>query len=236
MICILVSLKEEAEFFLDTLNSVKKEKLQKFVIYRGMLYDREVQLLRTGIGDQPLIESMFDHCSFIISTGFCGALLIDIKAGDVIIAAEIVFLDTLNLDTIIKRKNKPDRAIESSFLKIPQAEFVYGNLKNLIKDDYPRLFYGRTVTASRNLKDYREKVAVNNSLQALSVDMEDFYRLRFIKSLGIPSISIRAALDEIHDEITSFKNCLHEPFLLKLRKAKISIAAVLEGIIREGYK
>lgn len=236
MICILVSLKEETEFFLDILNRVKKEKSHKFVIYRGVLYEREVQVLRTGIGHQPLSESMFDHCSFIISTGFCGALVPDIKAGDVIIASEIVFLNTLDLEAIIKGKNHPGRAIESSFLKIPLAEFVYSNLKNLIKDDYPRLFYGRTVTASRNLKDYRVKVAVNTSLQALSVDMEDFYRLRFIKKLGIPSISVRAALDEIHDETPSFKKGLPPPFLLKLRKAKISIAGVLENIIREGYE
>ncbi|MCK4805388.1 MAG: hypothetical protein KAT88_12550, partial [Spirochaetes bacterium] len=140
MTFILVSLKKEIEYFLDILKNVKKGKVSKYTVYSGRIHEKEVTVIKTGIGRKPLDLDMFNDCSRIISAGFCGALVPDLKSGDIVVSIEVMLAEAGFLDRLFKGGGRPAYSSEqpapsgeriTSFdeiglLKNPAAESLYG--------------------------------------------------------------------------------------------------------------
>ena len=294
MTFILVSLKKEIEYFLDILKNVKKGKVSKYTIYSGRIHEKEVTVIKTGIGRKPLDLDMFNDCSRIISAGFCGALVPNLKSGDIVVSTEVMLAETGFLDRLFKGAGWPasfsgqpksfkeqpapsvDQAASSGevpetsgerimsfdeigLLKNPAAESLYGSLSGSFQsadvnkisgqfqgtgfnkisgpfqnDDF-KIHAGRTVTASRAIRNYKEKVCLGRAAGAVSVDMEDYYRMETAKRLGVPCVSVRAVLDEVHDDIPGFRSGLHfhsaiTTLLGRFQPAKMNIAFVLEKV------
>ena len=242
MTFILVSLKKEIEYFLDILKNVKKGKVSKYTIYSGRIHEKEVTIIKTGIGRKPLDLDMFNDCSRIISAGFCGALVPDLKSGDIVVSTEVMLAEAGFLDRLFKGAGRPASSGEQ-----PTAELLYGSLSdsfqnadvNKISGQFQnadfKIHAGRTVTASRAIRNYKEKVCLGRAAGAVSVDMEDYYRMETAKRIGVPCVSVRAVLDEVHDDIPGFRSGLHfhsaiTTLLGRLQPAKMNIAFVLEKV------
>ena len=266
MIFILVSLKKEIEYFLDILKNVKKGKVSKYTIYSGRIHEKEVTIIKTGIGRKPLDLDMFNDCSRIISAGFCGALVPNLKSGDIVVSTEVMLAEAGFLDRLFKGGGRPASSGEQ-----PTAESLYGSLSdsfqsadvnkisgplqnvdvnkisgplqntgfNKISGQFQnadfKIHAGRTVTASRAIRNYKEKVCLGRAAGAVSVDMEDYYRMETAKRIGVPCVSVRAVLDEVHDDIPGFRSGLHfhsaiTTLLGRLQPAKMNIAFVLEKV------
>ncbi len=89
------------------------------------------------------------------------------------------------------------------------------------------------MTASRAIRNYTEKIALGQAAGAVSVDMEDYYRLEYSCAAGIPFISIRSVLDEVSDDVPGFGSGLHfrshvSTLLKNLAPAAVSLAFALE--------
>ena len=256
MTFFLVSLKKEIEYFLDILKNVKKGKVSKYTVYSGRIHEKEVTIIKTGIGRKPLDPAVFNDCSRIISTGFCGALVPYLKVGDIVVSTEVMLAEAGFLDRLFKGGGRPALSGEqpahsgempetyrehiTSFdeiglLKNPAAESIYDKLLDSFHKTGFKIHAGRTVTASRAIRNYKEKVRLGQAAGAVSVDMEDFYRMETAKSLRVPCVSVRAVLDEVHDEIPGFRSGLHfhsaiSTLLGRLPPAKMNLALVLENI------
>ncbi len=74
MICVMVSLKKEIDYFLDILQNVKKRKISGRAVYRGWINGNDIEVIKTGIGSKSFDVKLLENCSRVISAGFCGAL------------------------------------------------------------------------------------------------------------------------------------------------------------------
>jgi len=240
MICILVSLKKEISLFLSLLKNVKKERAFHFTVYSGDIGKNSVRIIKTGIGNKRFQKELFKDCSLVISTGFCGALDPELKSGDTIVSNEVLTVDKEKLSNLLKykkyKKYKNTSLNQDTFEKITINEDLIKDFSEILKKYEVTMFMGATFTSSKVIKNYSEKISLYNTFNAISVDMEDYSRFEFLKSIGITFVSIRAVLDDVHDDIPAFESGFKMPsqvFMLfsKLAIARESIAFFLEKII-----
>jgi nucleoside phosphorylase len=241
MICVLVSLKKEIDCFLDILHNVKKRKISGRAVYSGWIYGKDVKVIKTGIGSKPFDRKLLENCSRVISAGFCGALVPGLKTGDVVVSTELVLADEKFLNGLYRfaesavRANRDNGLIEQEPKKNPWAVSVGEELRMLVGEKSVKIHHGRTVTASRTIRNYKEKFALGQTTGAVSVDMEDYYRLEHSCAAGKPFVSIRSVLDEISDDVPGFGSGFnfrsHVSSLLKnLTPAAVSLAQALNHL------
>jgi nucleoside phosphorylase len=229
-ICILVSYLKEIQPFLDLLSDLNKERKGKYVFYKGTLAEKQVQILQTPEVEGKTLSSLIKGTSFVISAGICGALIPSLSTGDIVIS-EIVFLYKKTPSD--KTTKKPENQSFQS-LKIPAGNRVYEKIEKNFKDKQFLIDKGPTITSDFALQNADSKKVVNMKISALSVDMEDFYRLRKAKKLGIPHLSIRAVFDELHDEVLPRKAGIHPFYKEKLNISISNLAVALQTILVSG--
>jgi len=195
MICILVSLKKEIDLFLDCMQKIEKERSQNLTVYNGKFRGTDIRIVKTGMGYQNIEPAFVQECSLIISTGFCGAMSTELKAGDVVVSEEVVFAGKQLLDLIFKGDVQKYPMSRSAVLTLSGA----ARYVSLLRDDGLQVYSGRTLTAGRIIRNFKEKRKLYNHFQALSVDMEDFFRVGMARKLGISVVGVRAVLDETRD-------------------------------------
>jgi len=236
MICILAALKKEIDSFLDILNKVKKKKVSGLACYHGSLHEKDVCIIKTGVNRHDIDPAIFNNCTEIISTGFCGALIPELKAGDIVVSAEVLSADNMLLDKLFK-DNKGQASVDMVPVeKIPSVEGISKEIMSFFQNEGILVHCVRTVTAARVIKNYNEKTMLHAATGAVSVDMEDCHRIKLAKRLGTRFISIRSVFDELHDEVPGFKSgfIFHSslPSLLKkLSAAQEGIALSLEKML-----
>ena len=245
MICVMVSLKKEIDYFLDILQNVKKRKISGRAVYRGRINGNDIEVIKTGIGSKSFDVKLLENCSRVISAGFCGALVTGFSTGDIVVSTELVLADEKFLNRLYVPKgmsgaacpagsaNRENGLTEQEPKKNPRAVTVGEELRLLLLDKGVKFHRGRTVTASRAIRNYREKVALGQAAGAVSVDMEDYYRFEHADSMGKPFISIRSVLDEVSDDVPGFGSGLHfrshvSTLLKNLTPAAVSLALALE--------
>jgi adenosylhomocysteine nucleosidase len=236
MIYILVSFKREIDRFLDGLSKIEQERRAGFRIYRGSYSGKDLCIVKTGIGKGRLTPPFFEDADLIVSTGFCGSLSPSVKAGDIVVSQELVFVSRDVVNLLVQGGD--GEGIKNKL----QVERTHGGEEIVKKIDEPVLqrnisvHFGRTVTSSRVIAKPEEKLLLGNTLDALSVDMEDFYRFEMAKKSGADFISVRAAFDEVDDEIPVFPvnvsiRKLSATLQKRLKRAQEGISFALERVL-----
>jgi adenosylhomocysteine nucleosidase len=237
MVCLLVSLKKEIDYFLDLLKDVKKRKASGHAIYRGQINGNEVEVIKTGIGNKPFGRKLLESCSAVVSTGFCGALSGNLKTGDLVLSTELVSADEKLLNGLYRAtgtENRIDGLSEQKPKKIPMAVAV-GEKLRLMQDKDIKIHQGRTVTASRTIRNYNEKFKLGQATGAVSVDMEDYHRMELADIIGVPFLSVRSVLDELDNDVPGFGSGFHfrsnvTSLLKNLKPAAVSLACALKQV------
>jgi adenosylhomocysteine nucleosidase len=241
MIYILISLKREIDSFLDVLSKIEKERRAGFHLYRSIYSSKDLCIVKTGIGKGKLTPLVFENetADLIVSTGFCGALRPSVKAGDIVVSRELVFASGDVLDLLFREGDGEGTKGKLLVERTKGGEEIVEKLNETVHQGNISVHFGRTVTSSRVIAKPAYKLSLGNRLDALSVDMEDFYRFDMAKNLGADFISIRAALDEVHDEVPVFSGNvslrkISSMFTLwnKLKKAQAGISFALERILQ----
>jgi len=236
MVYVLVSLKREIRFFLSLMQNSKKKKVYRFQVYRGALSGEEVCVVLTGMGKKLPGQAIFTKPGLIVSTGVCGALKPGIKTGDVVISEKLLSCDERMLKKILNGELSVEDVSLNNLETCNIEEAVVNQVVDAVKDVETSVHRGVTFTAPAIIRNYREKAALNMYLKVLSVDMEDFYRASLALKLGLPFVSVRVVLDEVRDDIPTFKSGLGftlqiSSFITKLNFAQVCIADALEKII-----
>lgn len=236
MIYILISFKQEIDRFLDGLPKIEQEWRAGYRLYRSSYSGKELCIVKTGIGKGELTPLFFEDPDLIISTGFCGALRSQVKSGDIVVSQEIVFAPRDALD--LRFQGRDGEGIKGKLLveRTQGCEEIVKKLGEPALQGNIPVHFGRTVTSSCAIAKPEEKLSLGNTLDALSVEMEDYFRFEMAKKSGAGFISMRAAFDEIHDEIPVIRGNVSIPKISaslwkKLERAKEGISFALERIL-----
>jgi adenosylhomocysteine nucleosidase len=238
MICILFSFRKEISTILERTDKLSVERRGNVSVYEGIFQNCSVRLIRTGMGFKEISERILSGCTAVLSTGFCGGLSPDLNAGDIVLSSEIVYISGKMIQRIMTGTISDNVYMRNPVLPVPKPLSYADALHRLgNRTDTPiHIHVGRTVTSERVLRTGEEKRGVHNYFNALSVDMEDFFRAAFVLRKRMPVICGRAVLDRTDDTVPSMKSVtslFSIPGLVKnYRKAQQSITVLLEELIR----
>jgi nucleoside phosphorylase len=196
-ICILAALKREVWGLLDRLESPARRRSGGLTVYSGEYGGRPVRVIRTGMGHHEIDSRLLRSCGLLVSTGYCGGCAPGLSPGDVVIAREVAFLAKSQVPLIMRANAADNPRKRFSLLQVRG----WRDIEDLFREGAFPVHVGRTVTVEKVLATPREKRAVHGYFGAVSVDMEDFFRLREAGSAGIPGISLRAVLDGAEDTL-----------------------------------
>jgi nucleoside phosphorylase len=166
MIAVTFALPAESSDFLRRLSNQSRVVRNSVRIIRGIIADREIQVLHTGVGESVCRERMGkfledQQFDLLISTGFAGALNDQLQIGDLLLAK--------NFSTIDLNENR-------SFLTLP-------------------IHTADLLTAPALIDSSEERRRIARTSGAAAVDMETEFIARACAEHAIPLLSLRVITD-----------------------------------------
>ena len=166
MIAVTFALPAESSDFLRRLSNQSRIVRNGVKIIRGIIADREIEVLHTGVGEKHcrerlgkfLEDQQFD---LLISSGFAGALNDQLRVGDLLLAKNFSTVD-------------------------PNGKRSFSSLPIHIAD---------LLTASALIDSSDERNNVGRASGAAAVDMETEFIARACAARGIPLLSLRVITD-----------------------------------------
>ncbi len=236
MIFVVASLKKELSDILLLSKKIGKRKERSLTFFEIELEGKRIVLVKSGIGNKGILdEKMFGKCSILISTGFCGALISELKTGSIVVSDEILTIDKNDYSLLIRDGINYERIpLKREKLKVDNevVEVLKESMGNGIS-----INKGPTFTSPKIAKNEIEKKKINSLTGAVSVDMEDWYRCQFSKRIGARFLSVRAVLDEISDDVPGFKDGLKIGYKIagiisKIGYSQQSIALAVSTLVK----
>jgi len=214
MICILAALKREIDSVLDMAQGVVKEKTAGCVRYMCSVQGLQCTVVRTGSGEKRIDPVVVRGCSEVLSTGFCGALVPGMEAGDIVISKNIRRVDDRILDRTLagnRLQEVSDKTIKCASKNIVHPGWFLEaerGWESVFSQKNVSLWKGTTLTVGRIIKTRAQKAFLEKVTGAISVEMEDMHRMELCSDLGIPFFSVRAVFDSTDDEIPGIQRGL----------------------------
>ena len=238
MICVFFSFNKEISSILERLEQRRHTKINGLSVYEGFFVNCRIRLVRTGMGCCEISGDILSGCESVISTGFCGGLSPDLEAGDIVFSREIVYITGKTIKAIMTGGLEDNIFRRSAVLQVPEPFRYVSSLENKLQEAKPDSIFvhvGRTVTSERILYDPGEKRSIHAYFDAVSVDMEDFFRAAFAQRRQLHVVCARAVLDRAEDTVPSLrsiKSVSHIPGLFKnYKKARHSIEMLVEDLV-----
>jgi len=174
---IVFALGIEAGGLVDRMSGVLRTAGEGFVAREGGLDGRRLAIVESGIGMQAAArgaEALITghRPAWVLSAGFAGGLREEVRAGDIIMATQVVDL--------------AGRRLEIEIGVSPAA--LAG---------CPGLRLGRLLTAERVIADPSEKRRLGEATGALAVDMETFAVADVCRRERVRFLSVRVITDEV---------------------------------------
>lgn len=178
---IVYALPQEITPLLDRLDRVRKVTGQGFAVRGGWWEGRRIALIESGPGRGKAAGAtrvlLDGHTpSWVLSTGFAGALTADVHRGDIVMANEIVGPagEHFQIDFRIERE---------------QVEATKG------------LHVGRLLTVDRIVRTAEEKRKLGQQHGALAVDMESLAVAEVCRDRAHRFLSVRVISDEMQADL-----------------------------------
>ena len=237
MLYVLASFKKEIGYLLDIIEVIQRKRIEKKVYYRCRLNDYEFYIVKTGMGKKSISEDVvgFKDCDYLISTGFCGALVNDVKTGDVIVSEGIAAVRDKNIYSSLIR----GKEVEKKNLRFESINFNQETINRFINElesENLNVRVSKSFTSPKIVRNKAQKSILNKITGAEVVDMEDIFRFDFAKMIGADFLSIRVVLDEISDDVPGFADGFKmgqklTGIISKMDRAAQSIAVAIERYI-----
>ena len=175
---IVAALPMELAPFLDRCDRVRKYTGGDFKFRGGRYGDIRVVIVQAGVGGdkarratQALIDAHTP--SWVLSSGFCGALRPGMKIGDIVMADSIVDVHGHEL---------------SVDLKLPG-------------ESQPGLHVGRIVTADAIIRSVQQKQQLAEQYEAVAVDMESLAVAQVCQETRTRFLAVRAVSDDLSADV-----------------------------------
>lgn len=147
--------------------------------FTGAIYDGiRIAMVEAGMGPvraQRAAQALLDahHPTWVVSTGFAGALQADLKIGHIVVANEIVGLSGEPLKIDVGMNSDPARG----------------------------LHVGRVLTVDRMVRTIADKQALAAQTGAVSVDMESLAVAKVCQSTKTKCMAVRAVSDDLSTDL-----------------------------------
>ncbi|MEK9629360.1 MAG: hypothetical protein VW455_10105 [Nitrospinota bacterium] len=190
-IAILGAVSEEIAGIKKSMNIADRIRLGKSEAWPGKWLEKEIVLVRTGVGKQraadatrKVIEKF--HPQKIISLGYAGALINELKVGDLFVAKTILSSES---DETTFEMDDPE---EMKWLEKANQIPLPKNFK---------LRVGKLITVDKVIHTPEGKRELGNRFGAEAVEMETLKIALLSRENNIPFISVRGISDEVGHEL-----------------------------------
>jgi adenosylhomocysteine nucleosidase len=194
---IIGAMQEEISYLQKQMQNYSKQVIAGCEFFVGSLQNKEVVLLKSGIGKVSAALATTLMCQlfkpdYIINTGCAGGFADGLQVGDIVIGVEVKFCD---VDVTV---------FGYEFGQAPNQPVAYKSddfLINLAKKCNPKIKQGLIVSGDafihtdQQIKFIREKFS-----NVKAVDMESSAIAQVCYNFNIPFLSIRAISDIVHHQ------------------------------------
>lgn len=206
MIVLTAATKQEIGGISRCLNKKQRIPDARCEAWLNTYKDKEVLTIQTGIGRNgadSIIASILTSYqpSAILSLGFGGALIPDLKIGDLVICASVV-----SEDEIYGTSANPYCADEY---------LVHCTVKAVDRNGLKWL-RGTGITISKLASDAKKKHRLRDRIQAEVCEMEDYWIARVASDCGIPFLAVRVIYDEIGTVLPEYDRMVDRQGNMKL--------------------
>lgn len=175
---LIFALGIEAGGVVDQLEGAETSRLPHGIEHAGRWQGREVVVVEGGVGAAAAARATSEAIRFyrpryVISAGFAGGLVEELRRGQIVLAREVVDATGQVLQVGLELAAAPS----------------------------PGLHIGRLLTVETLLRTPAERRQWAERRQALACDMETFAVARACKELGVPLIAVRIISDTLEDEL-----------------------------------
>ncbi len=229
-VAIIGAMDDEINEIHNNLNNTKTVQQNDFKIITGKLGKYNIVLTKSGVGKvasavttQFIIDKYSPVC--IINTGIAGSLSDNLKAGDIIIAKDMVQHD-FDVTAFGSPKGYIDNGIE------PNKPTLFHSDKTLIEKfknkfnsnrDY-NVMIGTIATGDVFANKEEQKNQIRNEFNADAIDMESAAIAQTTQKNNIPVIVLRTISDSENDSTSEYKQNKKS----SAQKAALYILSVLE--------
>lgn len=196
---IIGALGEEVEEFKNNLEDVEITKKAGMDFYQGLLNDKEVVVVKSGVGKinsavcaQILIDIF--EVEALINAGVAGSLLNDINIGDVVIAKDVVNhdMDATGFGHTYGEVPNMDKTYFEADEELVEKSVEI--CKRVNPDITP--FVGRVLTGDQFISDRAKKEWLINTFNGYCTEMEGVSIGQTAWLNGVPFMIIRAISDK----------------------------------------
>jgi len=202
MLVVLGALKEEIAGLRRKMIIEETSVKQSCRIYKGKYRNKNVLLGLTGIGKdnaERATETIMENypASALISLGFAGALVENLKVGDVVLARTLYCGDNQTEESPkIQGPIYSDAGLVSIAEERQEAKITV----------FPQV---SGVTMEKPIVNPEEKLVLGKTFHAEIVDMESYWIARIASDRNIPFLSIRVISDNVKDTLPPFDRFLN---------------------------
>ena len=178
-IAVIFALNAESGALTDLLQESQYAQRATFVERSGLLDGRRLVVAEVGVGIEAAAQGTADCLAvhrpqWVISAGFAGGLVPELKKGHMLMANEIVDLVGHTLQT---------------------------GLKLDLASDSPGLHVGRLLTVDRLIREPEEKRLLAEQHAAVACDMESIAVAEVCRQAGVRFMSVRVVSDTVDDRL-----------------------------------
>ena len=177
-VVIAFALGIEAGGTADLLERAETTRVSGFTEHAGTLRGKEAVVITTGVGTAAAATAVanvieFHEPKWVISAGFAGALVEDLRRGQIVMASEVV------------QGDKPPLSVGLT----------------LDPSQTPGLHVGRLVTVDKLIRTRQAKEQLAKSHAAVACDMESYAIAEACRAKNVRFLSVRIISDSLADEL-----------------------------------
>lgn len=213
MLAIIGAMEEEVKLFKDNMAALKVTKKAGMEFYKGKLYDKEIVLVRCGIGKVNAAicsQILFDDFSAkkVIFTGVAGGLAQYVNVGDIVISTDCVQHD-FDATAFGYKPGEVPRLDKIEFTSAKQLiDLAVKSAEGI--EDFPSVYTGRILSGDIFVADKGKALELGEKFNGLCVEMEGAAVAQACYLNDVDFVVIRSMSDKAdgsaHEDFATFVN------------------------------
>lgn len=197
MICIIGAIKEEISGIIQHITIKEKKFIGSATFYRGLKKREEILLVRSGVGQSPAQRAAKDAIEnyplrSIISIGFAGGLVPELKVADLILPEKIFCCDNEESLFLFKKV---------SLSQVTNLSDHRDRIKKIFDENGIKFKSGNIISVNRIAGSEKLKKWLGENYPASGVEMETAAIAKIAALNGVPFFSLRSVSDEVSHPI-----------------------------------
>ncbi len=206
MICIIGAIKEEISGIIQHITIKGKKHIDTATFYIGLKKKEEIIVVRSGVGQSPAQRAASEAIKrfplrSIISIGFAGGLISELKISDLILPEKIFCCDNEESLFLFKKV---------SLSQVTNFCDYRDRIKSILNENGIKFKSGNIISVNRVAGSAKFKEWLGENYPVSGVEMETAAIAKVAARNGVPFISLRAVSDEVSHPIIQFNKFINK--------------------------